>query len=87
MSTTTVNEMKVGILFEDGTVRNYTLEIDAADRAGVKAKVKEINNQTGTGAMYTAAMKQTFVSNSGSPMLKIATASVIETTEEVVYNG
>lgn len=85
MSETT--EVQIGILFEDGTTRKYALpEIAQADLPNVKTRVKEINNGTGAGATYQAAMKDTFVSNTGSPMLKIGSATIITTTEEVIYS-
>lgn len=86
MSTTT-SEVKTKIIFEDGTSRTYAIPIEAADISGVKTRVKEINNQTGTGAQYNAPMKATFVSDTGSPMTKIGAVSVVTTTEDVIYSG
>lgn len=86
MSTTT-NEVKAKLFFEDGTSRIYTMPIANEDISGVKTRVKEINNQTGTGAQYTAPMKATFVSDTGSPMVKIGAVSVVTTIEEVIYSG
>lgn len=86
MSTTT-NEVKAKLTFEDGTTRIYTLPIASEDISGVKTRVQELNNQTGTGAQYTAAMKATFVSDTGSPMVKIGAVSVVNITEDVIYSG
>lgn len=88
MSTTT-NEVQVGILFEDGTTRKYALpNVAAEDLSGVKGRVQAINNgSAGDGATYQTAMKATFVSNTGSPMLKIGSCSIIRTTEEVIYSA
>lgn len=84
MSTTT-NEIKAKIVFEDTTSRTYTIQVDANDVSGIKTRVKEINNSTGTGAQYTAPMKSTFVSDTGSPMTKIGAVTVVRTEEEVIY--
>lgn len=86
MSTTT-SEVKAKLFFEDGTSRIYTIPIADEDISGVKTRTKEINNQTGTGAQYNAPMKATFVSDTGSPMVKIGAVSVVTTTEDVIYSG
>lgn len=86
MSTTT-SEVRIKIAFEDVTTRTYAIGIALDDRATVKQRIKEINNQTGTGAQYYAPMKATFVSNTGSPMTRIAGATIVTTTEEVIYSG
>lgn len=84
MSTTT-NEVKAKIVFEDTSSRTYSIQIDAANINDVKTRVKEINNGTGTGAQYTAPMKATFVSDTGSPMTKIGAVTVVTTTEDVIF--
>lgn len=86
MSTTT-HEVQAKIIFEDATSRTYSIPIDANDRAAVKTRVQEINNQTGTGAQYNAPMKATFVSDTGSPMNKIGAVTIVSKTEEVIYSG
>jgi len=87
MSTVT-NEVQVGILFEDGTTRKYSLpNVAQEDLAGVKTRVLEINNGTGAGATYKPAMLATFVSNTGAAMQKIGSAAYITTEEEVIYSG
>lgn len=85
MSTT--HEVQAKIIFEDATSRTYSIPVDENDRATVKSRVKEINNQTGTGAQYNAPMKATFVSDTGSPMTKIGAVTIVSTTEEVIYSG
>lgn len=86
MSTTT-HEARVKIIFEDADSRTYAIGIAEEDRSGVKNRVKEINNGTGTGAQYTAPMKSTFVSDTGSPMAKIGAVTIVSTTEEVIFSG
>lgn len=86
MSTTT-NEVKAKIIYEDGNSRTYSFDVDPEKISGVKARVKEINNQTGTGAQYTAAMKSTFVSDTGSPMAKVGAVTIETTVEEVIYGA
>ncbi len=86
MSTTTT-EAKIKVVFEDVTDRTYSIEMNATDVSGVKNRVKEINNGTGTGAQYTAPMKATFVSDTGSPMVKIGAVTIVTKTEDVIFNG
>lgn len=82
---TTKNEVKVKLIYEDGDDRTYKMEIEPENMSTVKARVKEINNQTGTGAQYNAPMKATFVSDTGAPMMKIGAVTIETTTEEVIY--
>lgn len=87
MSTTT-NEVQIGILFEDGSVRKYSLpKVADEDLSAVKTRIIEINNGTGAGATYKPAMLATFVSNTGSAMQKITSGAIVKTTEEVIYSG
>lgn len=83
----TSSEVQAKIVFEDATSRTYAIPIAEADITNVKTRVKEINNQTGTGAQYTLPMKATFVSDTGSPMQKIGAITIVTKTEEVIYNG
>lgn len=84
---TTKNEVKIKLIYEDGDDRTYKMEIEPENMNTVKARVKEINNQTGTGAQYTAPMKATFVSDTGAPMMKIGAVTIETTTEEVIYGA
>lgn len=86
MSTVT-SEVQTKIIFADATSRTYSVPIDEADIAGVKTRVKEISNQSGTGAQYFAPMKATFVSDTGSPMTNIGAVTIVKKTEEVIYSG
>ena len=88
MSTQT-NEVQIGILYEDGTTRKYSLpNVATEDLASVKAKILELNaGQTETAQMYKPAMLATFVSNTGSPMQKISSGAYITKTVEVIYSG
>lgn len=86
MSTTT-SEVRAKIVFEDGTSRTYGIPIADEYKATVKARVQELNSGTGAGTMYKPAMLATFVSNTGSPMVKIGAVNIVTTTEDVIYSG
>lgn len=86
MSTTT-SEVRAKITFEDGTTRTYAIPIEEADKTGVKSRVQELNSGTGAGTMYKDKMLATFVSDTGSPMVKIGAVNIVTETEEVIYSG
>ena len=86
MSTTT-SEVKARIVFEDGTTRTYAIPIEEESKATVKSRVQELNNGTGAGTTYKPAMLATFVSDAGSPMVKIGAVSIVTETEDVIYSG
>ena len=74
--------VRVGLLYQDGTTRNYTFE-GVADSvvADVATKIKAIN------ANSDDNFHKTFVSNDGSPVLRIGSGQVTTTEETVIYTG
>lgn len=84
MSTKT--EAQIGILYQNGDIKSYSIETSLTS-AQLKERVKNVNDSIGGGAIYTAPMKETFLSEEGSPMTKIGSVTRVVTTEEVVYNG
>jgi len=88
MAVEITNQVKVTMLYESGNTYTYTLsDVNSSALSGVVTRANEINNGSGTGGQYTANMKQTFVDDTGSPMLKISGVSSVITEEEVIYNG
>lgn len=77
-----VMSVRIGLLYQDGTTRNYTFE-GVADSVlpDVKDKVKAIN------ANSEDNFHKTFVSNDGSPVLRIGSAQITSTEEEIIYTG
>jgi len=85
MSSTT-HEAILTVMFTDGTVRQYTLpNVLEASLATIKTRVNTINSNLENG--QDLDFKQTFVSSMGAPVLKIAEAKAVTTTEEVIYSG
>lgn len=76
------NNVRVGLLYQDGTTRNYTFE-NVADSvlSGVANKIKAIN------AAPSSAFFGTFVSNDGSPVLRIGSGQITTAEETVIYTG
>lgn len=76
------NNVKVGMLYQDGTTRSYTFE-GVADSvlSDVATKIKAINADSNDN------FHQTFVSNDGSRVLRIASGEITSTEEIVVYEG
>ncbi len=77
-----VTSVRVGLLYQDGTTRNYTFE-GVADSVlpDVVTKIKAIN------AAPSSPFHQTFVSNSGSPVLRIGSGQITSAEEIVIYEG
>lgn len=77
-----VTSVRVGLLYEDGTTRNYTFE-GVADSVlpDVVNKIKAIN------ADSTDNFHKTFVSNGGSPVLRIGSGQITGVEEIVIYEG
>lgn len=77
-----VTSVRVGLLYQDGTTRNYTFE-GVADSvvADVATKIKAINADSNDN------FHKTFVSNDGSPVLRIGSGQVTTTEETVIYTG
>lgn len=95
MSTT--NEVKITPMFTDSTTRTFTIPVTStAHLANVKTRIKQMN-QIYTGGdsstipasiqAYAEDMRVTFVSNDGAPVMNIAKGQIVQTYEEVIYNG
>lgn len=73
--------------YEDGTTRNMTFnDIDASTIGGLKDRAIALNATIAdptTGAAY----KETFVSDGGSPVVRISKAKYTMTEETVIYRG
>jgi len=82
VSQTTNNQVKVGLLYGDGTTRTYSFD-GVADSLipDVKSKIVSINNDS------TDNFHKTFVSDAGADVIRIATGTVVSTIEEIVYEG
>lgn len=76
------NSVRVSLLYEDGTTRSYTFE-GVADSvlSGVADRIKAIN------ADSTDNFHKTFVSNTGSPVLRIGAGQITSAEETVIYTG
>lgn len=74
--------VRIGLLYQDGTTRNYTFE-GVADSVlpDVANKIKAIN------ANSEDNFHKTFVSNDGSPVLRIGSGQITSTEETVIYTG
>lgn len=76
------NNVRVGLLFQDGTTRNYTFEgVEDSVLADVADKIKAIN------ANSDDNFHKTFVSNDGSPVLRIGSGQITTAEETVIYTG
>lgn len=83
----TTNSIVLGFEYEDGATRNYTFTgMNTSALEDLKRKVLQLNatiaDET-TGAPY----KETFISDDGSPVTKVAKAKYIVTEEQVIYRG
>lgn len=76
------NDVRIGLLYQDGTTRSYTFE-GVADSviSGITSKIQSIN------ADSTDNFHKTFVSNTGSAVLRIASGQVTTAEETVIYTG
>lgn len=75
----------IGLLYEDGTTRNYTFENITDDATtALKAKILAINANEND---QYANFYNTFVSNDGAKVWKIASAKYAAVEEEVIYDG
>lgn len=83
---TSSNEVRVGIMFTDGTTRTYKLpEVPDENLANVKTRIQSINASITGGTAQ--AFTQTFVSTTGAPVLNIASGKIITTEEEIIYGS
>lgn len=88
MSQPTVeNELKVVLMYTDSTTRQYTLpEVPSTLTTEiVRGRVNEINSSLEAG--QDQDFQQTFISNSGAGVHRIASAALVTKIEEVIYSG
>lgn len=94
MAVTKTNELRMKVRYDDYATRNYTLpnvSDDALDDA--KTKIIEFNAALAdTSSAKRTAYRDTFIhyddeTKTSSPIAEIASASYVETEEEVVYGG
>lgn len=83
----TTNSIGLTFEYEDGATRNYTFtDMNSTALANLKAQVLQFNttvaDQT-AGAPY----KETFISDDGAPVTRIAKAKYTVTEEQVIYRG
>lgn len=84
MSTTT-NDVAIKLMYEDSTTRTYTMkEVEDENLNNVATKIKAINDNTNQ--QYND-FYNTFVSTSGSKVMRIAGGSIKTVTEEVIYSA
>lgn len=94
MAATTVNAVRLKMLYSGGSERTYTFD-DVSTEAldSVKAKVMTINTALAdAGSTIGAALKATFVDDNNDdnilePLTKITSANYTTTTTEVIYDG
>lgn len=94
MAATTVNAVRLKMLYEDGGERTYTFDDVATDAlVNVKSKVQAINTELADNtSTIGAAMKATFVNDNDednvlAPIVKISTATYTTTETDVIYDG
>lgn len=77
-----VNDVELTFAFDDGATEKFTIK-DVGDDAlaTVKSKIKTLN------ANYPLDMKNLLVSEGGASSTAIAAASIVETTETVIFEG
>lgn len=76
------NDVELRFAFDDGATEKFTIEdVDNDALATVKSKIKTLN------AAYPTDMKNLLVSADGASSTAIAAASIIETTETVIFEG
>lgn len=94
MAVSTITDVRLKMLYEDGGERTYTFQdvkTEALD--GIKTKVQAINTELADStSTIGAAMKATFVNDNDednvlSPLVKITGATQTTTETEVIYDG
>lgn len=87
MSTTTTN-IQVKMNYRDYSNRTYKIPYNREDTAESTAATKAAIQAFNTAAADpTSAVAQTFLSDTGATVAEITSATLIETTEEVLYSG
>lgn len=94
MAATTVNAVRLKMLYSGGSERTYTFDEVTTDAlSSIKAKVMTINAELANDeSTIGAAMKATFVDDNNDdnilePLTKITSANYTTTTTEVIYDG
>lgn len=94
MASTFTNDVRLKMLYEDGTERTYTFgDVQMGSLSSIKAKVMTINSElANTESTIGAALKATFVNDNDednilSPLVKISNANYTVTETEVIYDG
>lgn len=94
MASTLTNDVRLKMLYEDGTERTYTFgDVQMGSLSSIKAKVMTINSELANAeSTIGAALKATFVNDNDednvlSPLTKITAANYTTTETEVIYNG
>ena len=74
--------VRLGLLYQDGSTRSYNFAgVSAAVLSGITDRIKAINGAPSSNFFST------FVSESGSPVLRIATGTITTQEETVLYEG
>lgn len=94
MAATTVNAVRLKMLYEDGGERTYTFDDVTTDAlVNVKSKVQAINAELADStSTIGAALKETFVNDNDednvlAPITKITAANYTTTETDVIYDG
>ena len=84
MAVTTTKTVNVELTYTDYTTRNYKIPLNTTQGSLVKTAIRNFNTAA---ADQTGAVAQTFLSDGGATVAEITSAVMIETTEEVLFNG
>ena len=94
MASTLTNDVRLKMLYEDGTERTYTFgDVQMGSLSSIKAKVMTINSELADAeSTIGAALKATFVNDNDednvlAPIVKISTATYTTTETDVIYDG
>ncbi len=87
MSTTQI-DIQVELTYTDYTKRNYRIpfkgEVTAENITAAKAAIEAFNTAAGAAS---SAVAMTFISDDGAVVGGITDATIIQTTEEDIYNA
>lgn len=84
----TTDTINVELAYTDHSERTYKIPYNGEKTAeGYAAAKQAIRNFNTAAADSTSAVAQTFLSKSGAPVAGIMNATLVEVTEEVLYNG
>lgn len=83
MSTTTA--IKITMAYQDASERTYTInDVGTLVPTDVKTAILAFNSAA---SVDNSNVKKTFVSNDGAAIISITKAQIVQSTEEVIYNG